>query len=85
MLEEEKLAGLIALNQLSLEHIPTIFLEKSLNVWKALYRQMPMGAMIRNLGKLSKLGIHDSNDFWISLAEERLKDDIALAKALFQH
>ena len=81
MLEEEKLAELIALNQLSLEHIPTIFLEKSLNVWKALYRQMPMGAMIRNLGKLSKLGIHDSNDFWISIAEERLKDDIALAKA----
>jgi hypothetical protein len=46
MLEEEKLAELIALNQLSLQHIPIVFLERSLNVWKALYRQMPMGGFI---------------------------------------
>jgi 60 kDa SS-A/Ro ribonucleoprotein len=47
---------------------------------------MPMGAMIRNLGKLSKLGIHDSvgadsKDFWVSIVEVRLKDDIALKRA----
>ena len=86
MLEEEKLADLIAFNQLSLEHIPTVFLKENLNIWKVLYRQMPMGAMIRNLGKLSKLGIHDSvgadsKDFWVSIVEVRLKDDIALARA----
>jgi hypothetical protein len=39
MLEEEKLAKLIALNRLSLQHIPTVFLKENLNIWKVLYRQ----------------------------------------------
>jgi hypothetical protein len=74
----------IALNRLSLQHIPTVFLKENLNIWKVLYRQMPMGAMIRNLGKLSKLGIQDSvgadsKDFWVRIVEVRLKDDVALA------
>jgi hypothetical protein len=45
-----------------------------------------MGAVIRNLGKLSKLGIQDSvgadsKDFWVRIVEVRLKDDVALARA----
>jgi hypothetical protein len=44
------------------------------------------GAVIRNLGKLSKLGIQDSvgadsKDFWVRIVEVRLKDDVALARA----
>ena len=83
MLEEERLVELINIDRLPLswEHIPTVFLRTSLNVWIALYQKMPMGAMIRNLGKLSQLGMHASNDFWVSIVENRLKDDIALARA----
>ena len=38
------------------EHIPTLFLN-SVEVWRALLTKMPMMAMIRNLGKMTSVGL----------------------------
>ena len=52
----ERLLSLIKLHRLAREHIPTGFLN-SVQVWETLLKDMPMTALIRNLGKLSKIGL----------------------------
>ncbi|CAC5394651.1 TROVE2 [Mytilus coruscus] len=82
--DEDKLCEYIVLHQLSWEHVPNQFLKYSVKVWKALFRLMPMTAMIRNLGKMTSLDIHKGKpeaDFWVTLVEARLLDDVQLASA----
>lgn len=43
------------------EHIPTNLLN-SVPVWQALLEKMPMTALIRNLSKLSSLGLIDGKN-----------------------
>lgn len=69
---EETMKRMILEHQLAREHVPTDLL-KSRVVWGALMRHMPMTAMIRNLGKMSSLGLLESDSFGESLAEEKLK------------
>ena len=64
---------LILEHKLTREHIPTELL-KSREVWKALIRQMPMTAMIRNLGKMSNMGLLEPGSFEETLTIEKLQD-----------
>ncbi|VDI74270.1 Hypothetical predicted protein [Mytilus galloprovincialis] len=79
--DEEKLCEYIVLHQLSWEHVPNLFLKYSVKVWETLFRLMPMTAMIRNLGKMTSLDGKPGADFWVSLVEARLLDDLQLASA----
>lgn len=54
--DTEQLCELIRKHQLSHEHIPTVHLT-SKRVWESLVVTMPLTALVRHLGKLSKLGI----------------------------
>lgn len=51
-----RLLELIAEFRLVREHIPTVFLNTTA-VWKALFRSMPMTAMLRNLAKMTAIGV----------------------------
>lgn len=53
------------------EHVPTELLN-SKTVWEALMRFMPMTAMIRNLGKMSSLGLLESDSFGEGLTVDKL-------------
>ncbi|MEJ2229061.1 MAG: TROVE domain-containing protein [Alphaproteobacteria bacterium] len=52
----EAIAGLIAEHNLPREAIPTEWLNEP-RVWEALLARMPMTALVRNLGKLSAVGV----------------------------
>ncbi|XP_067657624.1 RNA-binding protein RO60-like [Haliotis asinina] len=54
--EEDKMVELIRQHGLVREHIPTSLLS-SVSVWKELLQKMPMTAMIRNLGKMTSIGV----------------------------
>ncbi len=54
--EENKMVKLIQQHGLVREHIPTSLLS-SVSVWKELLQKMPMTAMIRNLGKMTSIGV----------------------------
>ncbi|VDI33114.1 Hypothetical predicted protein [Mytilus galloprovincialis] len=82
--DEEKLCELISIHQLSWEHVPNRFLKHSIKVWDVLSRLMPMTAMIRNLGKMTSLGMHKDrpeNEFWVNHVVEKLNDDKQLGRA----
>lgn len=59
--KEAEIVRLIRDFRLPRECIPTEMLN-SVNVWDALLEGMPIGAMIRNLGKMSQVGLLDSVD-----------------------
>lgn len=51
-------ASLIKKYNLTREVVPTEFLKERV-IWEALLEEMPMGALVRNLGKMASLGMHD--------------------------
>lgn len=53
---ERKAAELIRQHRLAREVVPTELLN-SVTVWEALLDHMPLGAMLRNLGKMSSIGL----------------------------
>jgi 60 kDa SS-A/Ro ribonucleoprotein len=55
----ETCAALIAKHKLRREHIPSRLLNES-TVWEALLEGMPLTALVRNLGKISSLGMLDT-------------------------
>jgi 60 kDa SS-A/Ro ribonucleoprotein len=54
----KEIVDLISNHNLPREAIPTVWLQKS-EVWNALMQKMPLTALIRNLGKLSSVGLLD--------------------------
>ena len=62
------------------EVIPTAFLNHP-QVWEALLQRMPMTAMIRNLGKMSSIGVIGSMNAGEKLVIEKLADKAVLEKA----
>lgn len=78
--DEEKIAGMIREYSLVREHIPTKLLN-SVKVWDALLEKMPMTAMIRNLGKMSAIGLLSRLSNQAKMVCDRLGDDDALKKA----
>jgi len=77
---EKEIVNLIKEYNLPREAIPTQFLGKK--VYEALLPTMPMTALIRNLGNLSKVGILESGNFdEINLVVDKITNDEALKKA----
>lgn len=70
--------------QIVREHIPTGFL-KSVKVWEALLEDMPMTALIRNLGKMSSLGMFGNDNATtnknVKIVKDALENPIRLRKA----
>ena len=62
------------------EAIPTEFLKDPL-VWDVLLQRMPMGAMIRNLGNMSKVGLLVPMSAALTTVTSRLSDPEKLKKA----
>ncbi|XP_062585749.1 RNA-binding protein RO60-like [Saccostrea cucullata] len=77
---EELMKRMILEHHLAREHVPTGLL-KSKEVWGALMRHMPMTAMIRNLGKMSSLGLLESDSFGEQITTEKLKNEQLLKGA----
>ncbi|XP_070532315.1 RNA-binding protein RO60-like [Ptychodera flava] len=78
--DEVRAVTLIEEHGLVREHIPTNRL-KSRNIWKALLKEMPMTAMIRNLGKMTSAGVLMPESNEVKHICEKLRDDMALQKA----
>ena len=78
--DEKALVKLILDHGLPREAIPTEKLN-SLKVWEALLENMPMTAMIRNLGKMSSIGLLKSLSEAAKLVAKRLGDQEMLTKA----
>lgn len=72
--------SLIQTHNLTWEMLPTDLL-KSTEVWEALLPKMPMTAMLRNLGRLSTLGMLNSNlEDNVKLVVSKIQDSEALKK-----
>lgn len=72
----KELVGLIADYNLPRECVPTEFLSQ-VEVWEALLQKMPMTAMIRNLGKMTSIGLIAPNSDAARTVGNRL-DDVEL-------
>ena len=77
---EQNVVELIHKHRLVREHIPTNFLN-SVAVWQALLQHMPMTAMIRNLGKMSSIGLLAPGNEHTALVESKLQNTQALRSA----
>ncbi len=73
-------AAIIRDRRLPREAVPTDLLGCP-QVWEALLADMPMGAMIRNLGKLSQVGLLTPDSEAAATVLRRLADDGAMARA----
>ena len=69
----KELVRLIAEYDLPRECIPTEFLSQ-VEVWDALLQKMPMTAMIRNLGKMTSIGLVSPNSEAARMVGKRLED-----------
>jgi 60 kDa SS-A/Ro ribonucleoprotein len=70
----KEIVNLIQEYGLTREMIPTEYLNNQ-DVWAALLDNMPMTAMIRNLGKMSAVGLLQNNlDYYTRVITERLGD-----------
>jgi len=67
-------------NNLTLEHIPNTFLN-DVKIWEALLPNLPMTAMIRNLGKMTSVGALKPLSSATNLVCERLADVGRLKRA----
>ena len=76
----DEMVQMIAEYQLTREHVSTELL-KSKDVWLALLRHMPMTAMIRNLGRMTSMGLLDQGSFGEGLVMEKLQNEELLKKA----
>jgi 60 kDa SS-A/Ro ribonucleoprotein len=77
---EKQVVKLITEHGLTHEMVPNDF-KKSPAVWEALLQRMPIGAMIRNLGKLSNVGVLTPMSSASKLVAERLGDQTRINKA----
>ena len=77
---EAKMVELIASHRLVREHVPSELLS-SVPVWTALLEGMPMTAMIRNLAKMTSIGLVAAGSEATASVVARLADAEALRKA----
>lgn len=69
----DRAVGLIETHSLVREHIPSVYLTQPA-VWSSLLANMPMMAMMRNLGRLGSLGLLDTGGPHTELVASRLRD-----------
>lgn len=72
--DPKKVASLVRQYGLQRELIPTQFLNETA-VWEALLEKMPMTAMIRNLGKMSSIGLLAPMSEWVTHVTDRLESE----------
>jgi len=78
--DEDELVIMIDKYGLEREHMPSQLLQ-SRKVWEALVRNLKMEATIRNLGKITSMGLCDAGS-WVERAlVERLTDQNLLVKS----
>jgi 60 kDa SS-A/Ro ribonucleoprotein len=77
---QDEIAKLITNFNLPREAIPTQWLNEAA-VWDALLQRMPMTAMIRNLGKMTSLGLIKPFSDAKKLVLRKLKDETALKRS----
>lgn len=75
-----KAVKLILANKLPREVIPTEMLKEK-KIWEALVENMPMTAMIRNLGKMSSIGILEPNSNYLMKVCDQLTNEETLKNA----
>jgi len=75
-----EIVKLIQKHNLTREMLPTQFLNHA-EVWEALLENMPLGAMIRNLGKMTNLGLIAPMSDALSTVIERVTNDELLKYA----
>ncbi|KAK3590249.1 hypothetical protein CHS0354_041327 [Potamilus streckersoni] len=75
--DEEMMKELIKKHSLVREHVPTRLLN-SKAVWETLLQRMPMTAMIRNLGKMTSMGLIDTGSVYEEAIHEKLTNVEAL-------
>jgi len=73
-------ARVIRIYKLTREMVPTELLTSS-EVWAALLDSMPLGALIRNLGVMSKVGLLVAGSAAVDTVVARLGDELALRRA----
>uniref|UniRef100_A0A914WK85 TROVE domain-containing protein n=1 Tax=Plectus sambesii TaxID=2011161 RepID=A0A914WK85_9BILA len=81
--DENKAAMLIQNDGLVREHVPTELLN-TVTVWGALLQNMPMTAMLRNLAKMTVVGLfenEDNDDASLRQVTSQLTNEAALKKA----
>ncbi len=77
---KEEIVKLITDFELPREAVPTQWLNEA-KVWEALLERMPMTAMIRNLGKMTSLGLFKPFSDAKKLVIRKLKDETALKRS----
>jgi 60 kDa SS-A/Ro ribonucleoprotein len=77
---KDEIVKLITDHDLPREAIPTQWLNE-VAVWDALLDRMPMTAMIRNLGKMTAVGLLKPFSFAARRVAEKLRDETALQRA----
>lgn len=76
----KEVAEIVSEYRLTHEMVPSDYL-KSPYVWGALLESMPVGALIRNLGRLTSLGVIGSFSEGMKLAVSKLGDPAAIKRA----
>lgn len=66
--------------RLTREAVPTNYLN-SYAVWEALLETMPIGALVRNLGKMASLNMHKPFSDTLEMTVTKLTDEIAISKS----
>jgi 60 kDa SS-A/Ro ribonucleoprotein len=77
--DEDEMVMLIDRYNLAREHIPTPLLN-SVVVWRALVQKMPITATLRNLGKMSSIGLLTTDSSSIDIVVARLTSEDQLTK-----
>lgn len=78
--EVEGVVRLVRQFRLAREHIPTQFLN-SIQVWQALLPQMPLTALIRNLGKMTAIGLLQPDGEHSATVVGKLSDSAQLQRS----
>ena len=76
----QRVCAAIREHSLVREHVPTQMLN-SIDIWKALLINMPLNAMIRNLGKMSSMDMLGPDSVETDIVIEKLKNEAALKYA----
>jgi 60 kDa SS-A/Ro ribonucleoprotein len=76
----EKTALIIQKHKLTREVIPTELLNE-VAIWEAMLHHMPINALVRNLGKMASMGMHDPFSDTLKITVDKLTDDIAIKRS----
>ena len=73
----DELCSMITEYKLTWEHLPTTMLNH-LKIWQTLLRNMPIEALVRNLGRMTRVGVFPDNSEEEEIAVEKIKYDVSL-------